>query len=129
MIPAEKFTEIAACEAELTEADWEGLVKIIVAALAISDTEIMSETRRLTTEWQDRPEGLDWTDGLGRKDGQIWIPELDELWRKVLGLYHNSPITGHLGTTGTLELVLHSYWPQDLPGWVKRYVKGCHMCQ
>ena len=109
--------------------DWEGLVEMVIAVLAISDSEILAETRKLSAEWQDQPQGLEWEDGLARKDGRIWIPESDELWRKVLGLYHNSPVTGHLGTSGTLEIVSHSYWRRDLAAWVKRYVQGCHTCK
>jgi hypothetical protein len=57
--------------------------------------------------------------GLGWKDGRIWIPEDEGLWKKVMRLYHDSPVTGHLGTSGTLELVLRSYWSQNLPDYVK----------
>jgi hypothetical protein len=73
--------------------------------------------------------GLEWEDRLGRKDGQIWIPKVDDLWRKVLGLYHDSPITGHLGTSRTMELVSQSYWRCNLQDWVKCYVEGCHTCR
>ena len=44
LIPAERFMELSAVEAEMTQADWEGLADIIIAALAISDEEILSET-------------------------------------------------------------------------------------
>src|SRR6266446_5441308 len=87
LIPAEKFTELAACEADLTESDWEGLLEIVIAALAVPDAEILAETRRLSTDWQDKPEGLNSEDGIRRKDGRIWVPESDDLWRKVLGIY------------------------------------------
>ena len=110
MIPPEKFMELAACEADLMDSDWEGLLEVFLAALTTSDSEILVEAQKVTAEWQDKPEGLVWEDGLGQKAGWIWIPESDDLWRKVLGLYHNSPITGHLGTLGTLELVSRSYW-------------------
>jgi len=43
LIPSEKFTELAACEANLMQEDWEGLLDIAVAALATSDLEIMEE--------------------------------------------------------------------------------------
>jgi len=129
LIPSEKFTELATCEADLTQEDWEGLLNIVVAALPTSDSEIMEETQRLMAEWPDRLEGLDWEDRLGRWNGRVWILESDNLWMKVLGLYHNSPITGHLGTSGTLELVSRSYWWQDLQDWVKCYVQGCHTCR
>ena len=94
----------------MTQADWEGLAEVFVAALTVSDMDIISETHAIAAEWLDKPEGLDWEDGLGWKEGRIWIPESDELWRKVLRLYHNSPVTDHLGMSGTLELVARSYW-------------------
>ena len=119
LIPETKFSEIAACEAGLTDSDWQDLTDIILAALMISDMDILSETQRISQDWQDKPEGLEWEDRLGWKDGWIWIPEEDGIWRKVMRLYHNSPVTGHLGTLGTTELVSCSYWRQNLPDYVK----------
>ena len=109
LISLEQFTGIAACEANLTQEDWEGLVEVFVATLTVSNMDILLETQVLTAEWLDKPEGLDWEDSLGWKQGRIWVLESDELWRKVLRLYHDSPITGHLGMSGTLELVAMSY--------------------
>ena len=129
LIPETKFTEIAACEVELTDSDWQELLDVILAALTISDAHILSDVCWLLQDWADRPEGLEWEDGLGWKDGRIWILEDDGLWKKVMGLYHDSPVTGHLGTSGTMELVSRSYWQQNLPNWVKRYVQGCHTCR
>ena len=83
---------------------------IILAALTISDTDILSETQRILQDWQDKLEGLEWEDGLGWKDGQIWIPEEDGIWKKVMRHYHDSLVTGHLGTSGTMELVSQSYY-------------------
>jgi len=120
--------EMAALEADMTQSDWEVLADIIVTALTISNEGILSETRRLTAEWQDKPEGLTWEDGLGQKEGRIWIPESEELWRKILGLYHDSLVTGHLGLLSTLELVARSYWRHDMTDWIKQYVQGCHTC-
>ena len=71
LIPPENFTELAACEAEMTHADWEGLVEVFVAALTASDADLISEARTLSVDWPDKPEGLDWNEGLGRKDGRI----------------------------------------------------------
>jgi hypothetical protein len=70
-----------------------------------------------------------WDEGLGWKNGRIWIPEDDGLWKKVMRLYHDLLVTGHLGTSGTLELVSQSYWRRNLPDWVKRYMQGCHTCR
>jgi transposase InsO family protein len=129
LIPEAKFTELAACEAEMTDSDWVDLTDIILAALAFSDEHLLSDARRISRDWEDKPEGLVWDDGLGRKDRRIWIPEDEGLWKKVMRLYHDSLVTGHLGTLGTLELVLRSYWRRNLPNYVKRYVQGCHTCR
>ena len=129
LIPEAKFMELAALETEMTDSDWIELTDVILAALAFSDEAILSEVQAISQDWQDKPEGLEWDDGLGRKDGRIWIPEDDGLWNRVMRLYHDSPITGHLGTSGTLELVSRSYWRRNLPDWVKRYVQGCHTCR
>jgi hypothetical protein len=112
----------------MTDSDWGGLLELVIAVLAASDAEILAEARLVTGEWEDKPEGLEWDDEIGRKDGQIWIPESDDLWRKILGLYHDSPVTGHLGMLGTLEIVSRSYWHCNLANWVKCYVHGCHTC-
>ena len=110
LILPENFTELATCEANMTPADWEGLTEVFMAMLTFTNSDIILEACTVTAEWLDKLEGLGWEDGLGWKEGWIWILESDELWRKVLGLYHNSPVTGHLGTSGMLELVARSYW-------------------
>jgi hypothetical protein len=126
LIPKAKFTKLAACEAEMTDSDWVDLTNVILAALAFSNEHLLSDTCRISQDWEDKLEGLVWDDRLGRKDGRIWIPEDEGLWKKVMRLYHDSLVTGHLGTSGTLELVLRSYWHRNLPDYVKRYVQGCH---
>ena len=106
----------------MTQADWEGLAEVFMATLTVSNMDIILETCMIAVEWPDKLEGLDWEDGLGWKEGRIWIPELDELWRKVLRLYHDSPVTGHLGMSGTLELVARSYWQRNMMDWIMQYV-------
>ena len=102
--------------------DWEGLTVIFAAALSISDADIMLEACTLSVEWPDKLEEWVWEDGLGWREGRIWIPESDKLWRKVLALYHDPPITGHLGMSGMLELVARSYWRRNMTEWVMQYV-------
>jgi hypothetical protein len=119
LIPEAKFTELAACKAEMTDSDWVDLTNVILAALVFSNEHLLSDACQISWDWEDKLEGLVWDDGLGRKDGRIWIPEDDGLWKKVMRLYHNSLVTGHLGTLGTLELVSQSYWHRNLPDYVK----------
>jgi hypothetical protein len=105
LIPEAKFTELATCEAEMTDSDWADLTDVILTMLAFSDEHLLSDTCQILQDWVDKLEGLVWDEGLGQKDGRIWILEDDRLWKKVMWLYHDSLVTGHLGTLGTLELV------------------------
>jgi hypothetical protein len=44
LIPEAKFTELAACEAEMTDSDWVDLTDIILTALVFSDEHLLSDT-------------------------------------------------------------------------------------
>ena len=65
LIPEAKFMELAALELEMTDSDWEELTDVILAMLAFSDKAILSETHVISQEWLDKPEGLEWVNGLG----------------------------------------------------------------
>jgi hypothetical protein len=49
----------------MTDVDWDGLLEVVIAALAVSDLDILTEAQRITMDWEDKPDGLDWDDGLG----------------------------------------------------------------
>ena len=47
----------------------------------------------------------------------------------IIYLYHNDPLTGHLGTTKTLyKLKAQYFWPQ-MKEEIKLYIQSCHQCQ
>jgi hypothetical protein len=60
--------------------------------------------------------------------GRIWVPPLEELCREVVRAHHDSKIAGHLGTSGTLELVTRKYWWKEIAAFMKHYVQGCFSC-
>ena len=82
-----------------------------------SDSTLVEEIKSLVTE-QD-PKG---------ENGRIWVPEKNDLRRRLLELYHDTPITGHLGITGTYELVSRGYWWENMHEYIKQYVNNCQMC-
>ena len=82
-----------------------------------SDSTLVEEIKSLVTE-QD-PKG---------ENGRIWVPEKNDLRRRLLELYHDTPITGHLGITGTYELVSRGYWWENIHEYIKQYVNNCQMC-
>jgi len=46
----------------------------------------------------------------------------------VVELYHDTPITGHLGIGGTYELVTRGYQWEGIHEYVTNYVHGCTIC-
>jgi hypothetical protein len=71
LIPEAKFTELAACEVEMTDSDWVDLTDVILAVLMFSNEHLLSDTHQISQDWLDKLEGLVWDEGLGWKDGRI----------------------------------------------------------
>jgi hypothetical protein len=68
-------------------------------------------------------------DGLLFFQDKVLAPDNNKLKRKILNLYHYSPLVGHPGQQRTLELVSQYYtWPGK-KGWIKSYVESCDTCQ
>jgi len=88
--------------------------------------EITSHTEPL--QW---PSGYKLNNDLvlaSKETGRIWVPLDEQLRREVLATHHDGRIVGHLGTSGTLELVGRKYWWKDVIKFTRRYVEGCHTC-
>ncbi len=43
-------------------------------------------------------------------------------------LYHDTPITGHLGIGGTYELVTQGYYWENMHDYITQYVNNCTTC-
>ena len=67
-------------------------------------------------------------DGPLRHQGQIYVPDSNNLQLHVLQYSHDHPLAGHYGQAKTLYQVhLNYYWPR-LPVFVKNYCKSCTTC-
>ena len=58
-------------------------------------------------------------DGLPYHNDQVYVPDVPTIKLHILRLYHDSPIAGHLGQTGTYELVQRAYWWENMAGYIK----------
>ena len=67
-------------------------------------------------------------EGLPYHQDQIYVPDHLVIKEHLLQLYHDSPITGHLGQTRTLELIQRQYWWPNMRKYVTDYVSGCYTC-
>ena len=85
------------------------------AFLCLVDSD--AEIRSLVTE--EDPKG---------ENGRIWVPNKNDLYRHIVELYHDTPITGHLGIQGTYELVTRAYYWENMHEYVTKYVTNCQIC-
>src|SRR6202030_1759872 len=61
-------------------------------------------------------------------DGRIWVPDVNDLYLRILLINHDNPVSGHFGQNKTLELVRRDYtWP-GIRMFVKDYCKSCTTC-
>ena len=61
--------------------------------------------------------------------GRLWIPDCEDVRRRVIQECHNPPLIGHPGNAGTYARVKTKFfWPRMFPD-IKRYVQNCHLCQ
>jgi len=115
MRPIEEL-ELAGLEMELGDCGAEALEWAYVAAIT-TDATIMEDIKVITTSEDPKGEG-----------GRTWVLDRGDLRRRLLELYHDTPLTGHLGIGGTYELVSRGYWWEGLHEYVKKYVLNCPVC-
>ncbi|KAI1676228.1 reverse transcriptase [Pyrenophora tritici-repentis] len=60
---------------------------------------------------------------------RLYVPNCPDLQAALLRMYHESPVTGHMGRARTYEsLSREYYWPGMLE-YVERWIQNCHSCK
>ena len=116
MIPIEEL-ELSALEYGLEEEEWSQALEWAYLCLVDSDRTIIEEIKLIAGE----------SDPI-RTDGRIYVPDQNDLHCQLLELYHDTPITGHLGITGTIEIVSQGYYWENMHDYVMQYVNNCQTC-
>ena len=129
MLKPEHFLQVAASSLKSGEESLENRIR----QSAEKEVEVLQQLQKLKTtglrkllngliEWEEE-------DGLVYHKGKLYVPLDVELRRDVIKSCHDAPAAGHLGRTGTLELVDRHYWWPTLRKDVTAYVQGCDTCQ
>ena len=119
----EQFKEMAG----LTTEEYQECVIAAIQEGLMSEQQIREEIRKHVNH-DTLPTDVIIQDGLPYHRDQIYVPEHPEIKEHLLQLYHDSPIAGHLGQTGTLELVQRQYWWPNMRKYITDYVSGCYTC-
>jgi hypothetical protein len=90
--------------------------KQIVDALKQKRTPFKSDL----ADWEQR-------DGLIFYQRRIYVPV--PLWKEIVELYHNTPITGHPGVSKLTLLIQREYFWPGMTRFIKKFVQGCALCQ
>ena len=101
----------------LEEKEMDEALEYTFICLIDSDATLLEEIRSLTTEGDPREE-----------NGRVWVPNKNNLYRHILELYHDTPITGHLGIQGTYKLVTRGYYWENMHDYIMQYVTNCQTC-
>jgi hypothetical protein len=84
---------------------------------------------RVIEEMKKFPDKIWENDGIIYRQGRIYIPNSQEIRDLILHDHHYSPDAGHPGTYRMLESLKRTFWWPTIKTDVRRYVKGCDMCQ
>jgi hypothetical protein len=108
-------------------------VEVSKVSVTYTDEQLLKQIGEHTrnTDPLEWPKGYELNEELvlvSKDTGRIWVLPDKELQQDVLVTHHNRKIAGHLGVSGTLELVSRKYWWMDLLDFTQRYVQGCHTC-
>ncbi|KAF7762598.1 hypothetical protein Agabi119p4_9191 [Agaricus bisporus var. burnettii] len=94
--------------------------------------DIRSSKRRETMvlqEMKKQPEKVWESEGIIFRQGRIYVPEEKELRDRILYDHHYPPDIGHPGQHRMLELLKRTFWWPTIKTDVRRYIRGCDMCQ
>jgi Integrase zinc binding domain len=123
MIPPERLWEVA----EISEQEYEDCLVALIQQEALTDREIRE--RIGTTIWGKKtPPMIEIHGGIPYHGEQVYVLDEEGLRERVLQLYHDSLIAGHLGQQGTLDLIRRQYWWEGMTKTIWEYVAGCHTC-
>ena len=127
MFPASRFIEMAGDTAQLNDQEFIECILAVLEEAVLLDEQIKEHIR---TAIMGLPllDNVIINDRIPYHNKQVYVPDHLEIKRQILQFYHDSPIAGHLGQTGTLVLIKQVYWWKDMTKYVRDYVTGCHTC-
>jgi hypothetical protein len=123
----EKFTQQCVEVAKIMPQEQEGTLVTLTQLTYLSDQEIHAKIRNLMPLPKLPSEVIE-MNGLPYQKDQVFVPDNKELKRHILGLYHDSLLSGHLGQQGTLALIQQMYWWKNMVAEIKEYIKACPTC-
>jgi hypothetical protein len=127
LMPRNKFVQQCTMIAELSLQEQEDTLITLAQLTYLSDQDIQMKICNLIS-LPTLPTAIIEMDGLPYRNNQIFVPDNVEIKQHILGLYHDSPLTRHLGQQGTLALIQRMYWWKNMTQEIKEYIWACATC-
>ena len=105
----------------------ERIVATLMAHTILSDSEIQDAIVQATLSLT-LPSDIVRVDGVPYHNEQIFVPDNKEIKRNIMALYHDSPLAGHLGQSGTIDLIQRRYWWPKMGMEIWDYIGSCNVC-
>jgi hypothetical protein len=102
------------------------IAEISLAPTLLSDDQIHDLIR--ATLFDKLPPKVEVINGLPYYNERIYVPAQSDARKHVMALYHDSPIAGHLGQSGTLDLIWRQYWWPHMATTIAEYIQTCNPC-
>lgn len=67
--------------------------------------------------------------GIAWFKGKVFVPDKQDLRRKITKEFHESPVNGHPGRRKTTELIKREFWWPGMTRFINSFVEGCAVCQ
>ena len=105
----------------------ERIVATLMAHTILSDSEIQDAIVQATQN-STLPSDIVRVDGVPYHNEQIFVPDNREIRKHIMALYHDSPLAGHLGQSGTIDLIQRRYWWPKMGTEIRDYIRSCNVC-
>ena len=122
LLPQELFTRLV--DVELNKKITQSTRKDpqVLNALRALEGEAPTPFRSRLSDWKFDTEILTY-------QGQVFLPDKDNIRRDIIKLHHDHQTAGHPGYLKPQQLVSEGYWWPGMAQYIKKYVEGCSVCQ
>jgi RNase H-like domain found in reverse transcriptase/Reverse transcriptase (RNA-dependent DNA polymerase)/Integrase zinc binding domain/Chromo (CHRromatin Organisation MOdifier) domain/Retroviral aspartyl protease len=112
-----------AVNAGLTEIDWSNALLQQIKESYLKDDKCKEVLEKTSSQ------ELTLLNDLIYKGNQLYVPNDLNIKTQLLNEAHDARISGHVGTSKTLELLSRTYYWPKMQEDVKNYVRSCYKCQ
>ena len=95
---------------------------LVLNALQALEGEVPTRFRSRLSDWL-------YKDGILTYQGQVFLPDQNNVRQQVVKLHHGHPTAGHPDYLKTHQLMSEGYWWPGMAQHIWIFIEGCSICQ